>query len=124
MIEACRAAGRPLPAWETESEGLRLVLLGPQVPAEVTPEATPEVTPEVAPEVRALLAHCRQPRSRKDLQGILGLKDPDHFRLAYLQPALEAGLIEMTIPDKPNSPLQQYRLTPVGILTLPRADSR
>ena len=29
----------------------------------------------------------------------------------YLQPALAAELIEPTIPDKPNSRLQQYRLT-------------
>ena len=102
MLESCRAAGRPLPTWENEPEGLRLVL-----PCSV---ATPEVTPEVL----ALLVHCREPRSRKELQALLGLKDPDHFRVAYLQPALEAGLIEMTIPDKPRSSSQKYRATKIG----------
>ena len=62
-----------------------------------------------------LLVHYRDPRSRKELQALLGLKDPDHFRLAYLQPALEAGLIEMTLPKTPRSPLQRYRLTKSGI---------
>jgi ATP-dependent DNA helicase RecG len=99
MIEACRGAGRPSPVWESEVEGLRLVL------------PSPRLTPEVTPEVRALLVHCREPSSRKELQALLGLKDPDRFRLAYLQPALEAGLIEMTIPDKPNSRLRRYRVT-------------
>ncbi|MFO7598231.1 MAG: cell filamentation protein Fic, partial [Candidatus Desulfacyla sp.] len=36
------------------------------------------------------------------------------FRERYLKPALTDGLIEMTIPDKPNSRLQKYRLTDKG----------
>ncbi len=44
----------------------------------------------------------------------LGLKDRMHFSQAYLQPALEEDLIEMTIPDKPKSRLQKYRLTSKG----------
>ena len=37
-----------------------------------------------------------------------------HFANDYLQPALEADLIQYTIPDKPKSRLQQYRLTAKG----------
>ena len=33
---------------------------------------------------------------------------------AYLQPALERGLTEMTIPDKPKSGKQKYRLIELG----------
>jgi hypothetical protein len=49
--------------------------------------------------------------SREELQNALALRDRKSFRERYLKPALDAGLIEMTIPDKPNSRLQQYRLT-------------
>ena len=36
------------------------------------------------------------------------------FRERYLKAALAQGLIEMTIPDRPRSRLQKYRLTDKG----------
>lgn len=39
----------------------------------------------------------------------LGLKSREGFRRNYLHPALVEGMIEMTIPDKPNSRNQRYR---------------
>jgi len=41
------------------------------------------------------------------------LSDAKSFRQRYLLPALTEKLIEMTIPDKPNSRLQKYRLVRV-----------
>ncbi|NTV21897.1 MAG: hypothetical protein HGA57_11085 [Chlorobium limicola] len=43
------------------------------------------------------------------------LRNPDIAHLLYL-PALKAGLIEMTIPDKPTSRMLQYRRTNKGLL--------
>lgn len=42
---------------------------------------------------------------------VLGLKDNEHFRKAYLLPLLELGWIEMMLPNKPNSSKQKYRIT-------------
>jgi Fic family protein len=39
----------------------------------------------------------------------LGLKHRPTFMVNYLRPALNLGLIKMTIPDKPNSNLQKYK---------------
>jgi Fic family protein len=75
--------------------------------------STPEVAPEVTPEVR-LLSVLISEMTRQQIKEALGLKDDEHFRKAYLLPALEAGLIEMTIPDKPRSSKQKYRLTDKG----------
>jgi len=55
---------------------------------------------------------------RQALQDALGLGNREYFRKAYLLPALEQGLIEMTQPDKPNSRNQRYRLTDKGRLAL------
>jgi hypothetical protein len=52
--------------------------------------------------------------SREELQAKLKLVDRHNFKKLYLIPALEAGLIERTIPEKPNSRLQRYRLTAKG----------
>lgn len=52
--------------------------------------------------------------TRKQIQQKPGLKDEKHFRESYQQPAVAAGFIEMTLPDKPKSPLQKYRITAKG----------
>jgi hypothetical protein len=62
------------------------------------------------------LAAIQGEMSRKALQATLGLLDRKSFRERYLKPALTDGLIQMTIPDKPNSRLQKYRLTDKGRL--------
>ena len=82
--------------------------------ARVTDQVTGEVTREVTGEVGRLLAVIQGEMKRSELQQALALKHEDHFRDAYLTPALSLGLIEMTIPDKPRSRLQRYRLTARG----------
>ncbi|MDX9871037.1 MAG: transcriptional regulator [Clostridia bacterium] len=47
--------------------------------------------------------------SAKELMNKLGLKHRPTFRENYLLPSLRLGLVEMTVPDKPNSSRQRYR---------------
>ena len=77
-------------------------------------QLTGEVAGEVTGEVKKLLKTLTKPMNRTELQAQLQLKSQANFRERYLQPALTAGLIEMTIPDKPRSSKQKYRLTPRG----------
>jgi len=53
-------------------------------------------------------------KSRDELQAVLGLRDRENFRKLYINEALQSGLIEMTIPDKPTSKNQRYCLTAKG----------
>lgn len=71
-------------------------------------------TDQVTGEVGRLLAVIQGEMKRNELQLALALKHEDHFRDAYLTPALSLGLIEMTVPDRPRSRLQKYRLTARG----------
>lgn len=52
---------------------------------------------------------------RDEIQSALELKHRENFRDAYLNPAIEEGLVEMTLPDKPTSSKQSYRLTKKGL---------
>lgn len=71
---------------------------------------TEHVTGEVARLLRALDGEL----CRVELQERVGIRHEDHFRDAYLVPALQAGLVEMTVPDRPRSSTQRYRLTAAG----------
>ena len=56
----------------------------------------------------------REPLGNEDIRSAFELKSRRRLRETYLGPALSAGLIQYTIPDKPNSRLQKYRLTEKG----------
>ena len=60
--------------------------------------------------MKALLAAMEYdiPYSAKELLQILNLKSKENLRKNYLNPALENGWIEMTLPDKPKSKNQRY----------------
>jgi predicted transcriptional regulator len=49
-----------------------------------------------------------------DIMDILGRTNRTKFRAQVLNPLIDAGLVEMTIPEKPRSSKQKYRLTAKG----------
>jgi ATP-dependent DNA helicase RecG len=111
VIDWCKDNSNPTPIWEEQS-GSIVVTFRP-TPGFAS-EATPQVAPQVAEEVARLLHLVRTPQSRQELLRDLGLRDREHFRKSYLMPALKSGLLERTIPDKPQSSKQRYRLTAKG----------
>ena len=48
------------------------------------------------------------PLSANEIMNRLGIKSKETLRARYLNPAIENGLIKMTLPDKPNSKNQRY----------------
>lgn len=112
ILKAMAANGSPEPRFETDDDRLACVVRLPAHPLAKRPAM--EVTTEVATEVARLLKAMNGEMPRASLQDAMGLKNAEHFRKAYLLPALAAGLVEMTLPDKPNSRSQRYRLTAKG----------
>jgi Fic family protein len=87
---------------------------------EVSGQGTGEqVGAPVSEQVAAILRACaEEPRSKAALLQAAGFANAYLNYKRHIQPLLAAGLLEMTIPDKPNSRLQKYRLTPQGLLHL------
>lgn len=108
IVKHCQHAGLPAPTCSSDPRrGVTVVF------------QAPEVTPEVAKLIRVLNGEM----FRRDLQAAIDIKDNEHFKKAYLNPGLNAALIEMTIPDKPNSSKQRCRLTPLGKKSSPENPS-
>jgi hypothetical protein len=64
--------------------------------------------------------------SRKDIFASIGLSGDSRAFKRNIEPLINSGYIEMTLPDKPSSKLQKYRLTQKGqsILTQSRGGER
>ena len=48
------------------------------------------------------------PYTSNSIMEALGLKSKETLRKNYINPAIELGVIRMTLPDKPNSKNQRY----------------
>lgn len=65
---------------------------------------------EVSEYVKRMLAVMEYdvPYTSNSIMEALGLKSKETLRNNYINPAMELGLIKMTLPDKPNSRNQRY----------------
>ena len=73
-------------------------------------ESTYKESRHVSEQVNKLLnvMEADMPYSANELLSLLNIKSKETLRSSYLNPALENGLIKMTLPDKPNSKNQKY----------------
>jgi ATP-dependent DNA helicase RecG len=103
ILAECRAAGAPVPEVRYETSGLWMVFPFARVADPVTD-----------PVDRLLGTLAGDAQAPSAIQRRLGLKHRPSFRENYLRPALQEGLVELTLPENPNSRLQRYRLTDAG----------
>lgn len=65
-------------------------------------------------QVWSILKLAAEPSEMRQLQETVGETNKRRFALKYIKPLISIGWLEMTIPDKPTSKLQRYRLTIQG----------
>ena len=137
IIEACRQENLPLPEFD-DSRGFRVTLysnlfdekkhkvsknqvIKTQPELDLTKQVNEQVSEQVSEQVKRLLyAISNREYSTQELMIKLNIKHRPTFLYNYLKPALERDLVEMTIPDKPRSSKQRYRLTSKGKVYLKR----
>lgn len=133
ILRVMKANGSPAPEFNTDEDRTyfqtKLPLRKAPKAAEVNdwrellgdPKVDPNADPKVAGPLRksfaiGLLSECVDaPKSTAELQSLVTVKDRGTFLSNYLKPLVEKGWIEPTIPDKPKSPAQRYRITDDGV---------
>jgi ATP-dependent DNA helicase RecG len=87
-----------------------------RVTGEVTGEATPEdgAKSGLSWDQVQILRNCLTEMAITELMAQVGRSNRTKFRDQVLKPLIGDGLIEMTIPEKPRSSKQKYRLTDAG----------
>jgi len=125
ILDWCKENGNPAPTWQ-ERAGSVCVTFLPAIlhnEAEATGELGPKPVPslsQVCPKsvpsdiFMHLLEVVSDPVPIDVLMKVAGQTNRTRFRKTILRPLLDASLIEMTIPDKPRSSKQRYRLTAKG----------
>ena len=134
MIALCKEAGLKQPQFRQDGGQFVQTLWRPA--PEVTPQVTTQdkhletkaleelatclglsatqVTMQVAEQVAKVLRAAIEPAAREQLQKAMGLQNREHFRQTYLEPLVTGGWLDRTVPAKPTSRLQKYRLTEKG----------
>jgi ATP-dependent DNA helicase RecG len=114
VLNQWQALGHLEPEYDNDRSRKTFEIRLPLAKDQVTDQVTEQVTGEVTGEVQKFLKILYTPMSRSEAQIALNLKGQANFRDRYLKTALDLEFVEMTIPDKPRSSKQKYRLTDKG----------
>lgn len=116
VIEECDRYGIPHPTFEEVGGFLFVTFRVPIGPGSESGPSGDQVGTKSglsADQVHAL-SSALEPKSLQELLREAGRTNRTKFRDHVVRPLLEAGLLSMTIPEKPRSSRQQYRTTSSG----------
>lgn len=117
IVDACRKEGHPDPVFEENTGGMLVTLFARSgKKSHLGEEKTLQKGTKLALSRHQveILHKCMVDSDISELMAITSRSDRTKFRNQVLNPLLEENLVEMTIPDKPTSSKQKYRLTVKG----------
>ncbi len=122
ILRAMEANGSPPPEFETDGDRTSFLIRLPVHPAGIEQAGTKSgpsrdqvgTKSELSQDQVEILRKCLVDTPLRDLITITGRTNRTKFRNQVLAPLLDDELIVMTIPDKPTSSSQKYRLTDKG----------
>lgn len=120
ILRAMKKNGSPPPQFDFDDEHSYFLLRLPvhskeRLAAKPKEPTTGQVTGQVVPWMADALEACSSaPRKSSEIQIAVGIRHRETFQRNYLDKLVTEGFVAMTIPDKPNSRLQKYRLTAKG----------
>jgi len=74
----------------------------------------PAGAPDPGKNEMRLLSVMSAEMTRKEIRDAMKLTNWSNVKRRYLDPCLDRGWIEMTMPEKPHSPKQRFFITPIG----------
>jgi predicted HTH transcriptional regulator len=121
MIARCRNAGLPEPEFALTDGFVVTIRRNPQLAFETVGGRSEApgwdqagAKSELSRNQVEILHKSMESQSITDLMVIAGRTNRTKFRDQVLKPLLEDGLLVMTVPDKPTSSIQKYRITDKG----------
>jgi len=103
-----------MPVFQESEQGVVTILplAGEQVSDQVNEQVgSPDENSRLLP---ILTACMEKPQSSRALQSAAGIRNRPTFHINFLTPLLKQNLLERTLPEKPTSRLQKYRITEKG----------
>jgi len=118
ILDAMAKNGSPKPEFEFDEEHTyfqvklpvhEAVLKENAINLDLTPEVGTKL--ELSKEQVEILSECAQPRAILEL---MNFSNRTKYRDQVIKPLMEGRYLELTIPDKPTSSKQKYKLTSLG----------
>ena len=116
MIDQCRERGLPPPVWKSDEKlGVTVTFSVPEVEPQLGAQSGAQQGAQSgAQSDKVLAALSEKPLAMAELVSRLGLATKTGAFKRAVKALLVNELIAYTVPDKPQSPFQKYRLTAAG----------
>ena len=132
IISGIEGSGLPRPKFEYDCGGIRVTFFrniclqkgctanknGQLSSQGILSEVSDQVCDQVSDQVGRVLNLCKNAATLAQIGKVLTMSSRIYIKRKYVNPLLESGLLEMTIPDKPTSSQQKYRTTAKGLQLL------